>query len=108
MNQVPVEHMCIVRIARIVSEGDKEQNEKIISDSVEEAYFTIQSKAKLASKVLVGVTQTTNTESFTIGELSYVLYITSLVGTVVDASTIEAQQRMQQFDPRSALRGRNN
>jgi len=37
-----------------------------------------------------------------------VIYILTLIGTVVDAAAVEAQQRMQQLDPRNVIRGRSN
>jgi hypothetical protein len=108
MNQPEVKQICITRIARIESRSPKERNEKEIMDCIEDAYYSLRSKAKVMSLALVGASQTISTESFSDGEVSYVLYIISLVGSGADISQIEAQQRIQNLDPRSVLKGRTN
>lgn len=98
MSQVPVEQICEVRITRIEDEKTKEENERAVIDAIEFAYHAIHTKARLAGKVLMGVTQSINTEGFLLPSgISYVLYTVALVGTVVDVSVVEAQQRMSQF-----------
>ena len=108
MNNVPVEQICESGIARLDDEAGKGENEQAIRHCVEETYRVIQGRVKSTGKVLVGVNQTISTEACKYGELNYVIYIITLVGTIVDAAAVEAQQRMQQLDPRSSLRGRNN
>lgn len=98
MSQVPVEQICEVGIARIDDEYSKEDNIQAIINTVEFTYKTIQTKAKVQGKVLLGVSQTVSTEGFLLPSgISYVLYTITLVGAVVDASAVEAQQRMSQF-----------
>lgn len=98
MNQLPVEQICEVGITRIDDEDTQEVNTRKVAQAVELAYKNIQHKVKESGKVLVGVTQSINTEGFLLPSgISYVVYIITLVGTTVDAATVEAQQRMSQF-----------
>lgn len=108
MNNVPVEQICEVGIVRIDEDTSKQENEQSVRNEVELIYKNIHVRAKASGKMLAGVTQSINTETGKIGETYYVIYMITLVGTVIDAALVEAQQRMQQFDPRNALRGRNN
>lgn len=109
MSQAPVEQMCEIGIARINDEESKEVNTRLVSHAVELAYKNIHHRAKAAGKALIGVTQSINTEGFLLPSgISYVIYTITLVGTVVDAALIEAQQRMNQFGITGQVRGRNN
>lgn len=108
MNNVPMQQICESGITRLDDEGGKGENEQAVKKCVEETYHAMHDRAKSIGKVLVGVNQTINTEACKYGELSYVIYIITLVGTVVDAAAVEAQQRMQQLDPRNVIRGRNH
>lgn len=106
MSQLPVEQIVKVGIARIDSENPRSRNELEISDCVTRTYQDMHLFAKQINKTLLGITQSVNTEAFSVGVLSYTLYIITLVGTVVDNASIESQHRMSQLDPRNALRGR--
>ncbi len=108
MNNVPVEQICEVGIVRIDEDATQRDNVHAIGNEVELVYERIHTRAKTTGKVLAGVTQSINTETGKVGETYYVVYIITLVGTVIDAALVEAQQRMQQFDPRNVIRGRNN
>lgn len=108
MNNIPVEQICEVGIVTIDEDTPQKDNVNAIGNEVELVYERIHTRAKTTGKVLAGVTQSINTETGKVGETYYVIYIITLVGTVIDASLVEAQQRMQQFDPRNVIRGRNN
>ncbi len=108
MNNVSVEQICVTGIERIEDEMSKAENESYIEICVERAYKTMRERAKTSGKVLVGATQSINTETGKVGESYYIIFIITLVGTVVDESAVEAQQRMQQLDPRNVIRGRNH
>lgn len=108
MSQLPVEQICEVGIARIEDDFSKEDNTTIVINTVELAYRSIHTKAKVQGKVLLGINQTVNTEGFLLPSgTSYVIYTITLVGTVVDASAVEAQQRMSQFGL-NQIDGRNS
>lgn len=104
--QAEVEQMCEAELVNLFSEGSKESNESAIILGVERAYRHIHARAKEEKKVLVGVNQTISMESITIGISQQIIYIITLVGTVVDAELVKQQQRIQQFNPRNV--GRNN
>jgi hypothetical protein len=108
MNNVPVEQICEVGIVRIDEDAPQKDNVNAVGNEVELVYERIHTRAKTTGKVLAGVTQSINTETGKVGETYYIVYIITLVGTVIDAALVEAQQRMQQFDPRNVIRGRNN
>jgi len=108
MSNVHVQQICESGITRLDDEGGKGENEQAIKKCVEAAYHALHDRAKSIGKVLVGVNQTISTEACKYGDLNYVIYIITLIGTVVDAAAVEAQQRMQQLDPRNVIRGRSN
>lgn len=110
MNNVPVEQICEVGICTLFGEHSKDVNSQTVRVCVEETYRAIHRRAVGEKKTLVGVTQSINTELIQTvhGVETQTLCIITLVGTAVDTSMMEAQQRMQQFDPRSVIRGRNN
>lgn len=108
MSNVHVQQICESGITRLDDEGGKEENEQAIKKCAEAAYHALHDRAKSIGKVLVGVNQTISTEACKYGDLNYVIYIITLIGTVVDAAEVEARQRMQQLDPRNVIRGRNN
>ena len=104
--QAEVEQICEAELVNLFSEGSKESNEGTIGTGVERAYRRIRARAKAEQKVLIGVNQSISTESITVGITQQIIYIITLVGTVVDAELVKQQQRLQQFNPRNG--GRNN
>ena len=106
--QTPVEQICEVGLCTLFETYRSNENSHTVSLCVEEAYRKIRERANMSKKVIIGVSQSINTELVTVGLESQTLFIITLVGTVVDSALIEAQQRMQQFDPRNAVRGRSN
>lgn len=103
--QPEVEQMCEVGIVTLFSEDDKRTNELALASTVQVTYKNLIHRARLANKALMNVTQTISTESMEIGGGQQIVYILTLVGTVVDMELVKQQQRLQQFDPRV---GRNN
>lgn len=101
MNQPNVEQICSTGIA-ILANANSSFNVLDINRIVEETYKTLHTKARSQNKILIGATQSINTECHE----GIVLYIITLVGTVVDAAEMEAQQRMQSLNPRGVLHGR--
>lgn len=93
--QAEVEQICEAGIVALLP--TEEKNCALISAKVEETYRNILHRAKAQGKVLIGMSQTISTEYA--GEL--IVYIVTIVGTVVDAELIKQQQRLQQFDPRA-------
>lgn len=106
MEQAEVEQICEADLASLFADHGKEQNSASIQACVERAYQRLKRRAVNENKVLVGVNQTISIESLQVGVSNQVLYIITLVGTVVDAELIKQQQRLQQFNPRNM--GRNN
>jgi len=100
--QAPVEQICEVAICEMLVGNTEIENARRIQVCVENAYRNIHIRTKGENKVLIGVTQSINTELVADGDRT--LYIITLVGTVVDAAAVELQQRLQQFDPRAALK----
>lgn len=102
MEQAEVEQICEADLASLIADHGKEQNSAAIQACVERVYQRIRRRAADENKVLIGVNQTITTESLQVGIYKHVLYIITLVGTVVDAEVLKQQQRLQQFDPRAA------
>lgn len=108
MEQAEVEQMCEAGLASLFSDCRKETNEGAIMTCVEQCYHRLRERVKSEGKVLVGVNQTITTSAHqeAVGVSQQVLYMITLVGSVVDAELIKQQQRLQQFNPRNV--GRNN
>jgi len=94
--QMEPEQMCEVGMITLLP--TEKNNGVLISAKVEETYQNLHHRAKAHGKILVGVSQTINTEC----DSEFIVYILTLVGTVVDAELLKQQQRLQQFDPRAA------
>lgn len=108
--QVPVEQLCEVGLCTLFGEHSQDVNSQEIRACVENTYKAIHRRAAEEKKTLVGVTQNINTELIQTvhGVETQTLFIITLVGTAVDTAMMEAQQRISQFDPRNAMRGRTN
>lgn len=101
MNQPNVEQICLTGITVLLNPVSS-FNVLDINRTVEQTYKAIHARAKEQNKILIGVTQSINTECHD----GSVLYIITLVGTVVDAAEMEAQKRIQSLNPRNVLQGR--
>lgn len=101
-----VEQICEVELVTLFADAAKDWNESAIMFGVERVYRRMHTRAKEEQKVLVGVNQSISTESIVVGESQQIIYVITLVGTVVDSELIKQQQRLQQFNPRNV--GRNN
>lgn len=106
MGQPDAEQICEARMTTLLEEDSAEVNQIRIQTVVEDAYQSIYARARKEQKVLLAVNQTITSQlsSFP-GHTMQILYMITLVGTVVDAELMKQQQRLQQFDPRV---GRNN
>lgn len=91
-----IEQICEAGLATLFADCGKFDNQQRISACVEEAYKSLIRRAKESNKVVVNVAQTISTEVVE-SNSQQVLYIITLVGTVVDAELIKQQQRAQQF-----------
>lgn len=101
-----VEQICEVELVTLFADASKESNESAMMLGVERVYRRIHTRAKEEQKVLIGVNQSISTESITVGISLQIIYMITLVGTVVDAELVKQQKRLQQFNPRNV--GRNN
>ena len=91
-----IEQICEAGLATLFADAGQFDNQHRISTCVEEAYKSLIRRAKESNKVVVNVAQTISTEVVE-SNAQQVLYIITLVGTVVDAELIKQQQRAQQF-----------
>jgi len=91
-----IEQICEVGIATLFAESGQLANQQRITVCVEEAYKSLIRRAKESNKVVVNVLQTISTEAAD-PNVQQVVYIITLVGTVIDSELIKQQQRAQQF-----------